>query len=122
WDDLSTFDGRRWRGVVDLVTGGYPCQPFSVAGKRLGENDPRHLWPHVRRIVAEVEPAFAFFENVPGHLSLGFEQVHDDLAGLGYCVAAGLFRAEELGAPHRRERLFILAHRDGAGFEGLRGL
>lgn len=112
WSDIKSFDGKPWRGKVDIITGGYPCQPFSVAGKKLGEKDPRHLWPHVRRIVSEIEPMLCFFENVGGHLQLGFEQVHDDLQGLGYKVKAGLFTAEEVGAPHRRERLFILAYRN----------
>ena len=62
WDDVATFDGRPWRGAVDIVTAGYPCQPFSVAGKRRGADDPRHLWPHVARIVGEVEPPFVFLE------------------------------------------------------------
>lgn len=112
WSDLKTFDGKPWRGVVDLVTGGYPCQPFSLAGARKGADDPRHLWPDVKRIVEEVAPQLCFFENVAGHLSLGFEDVVRDLEEMGYRVAAGLFTAEEVGAPHRRERLFILAHAD----------
>lgn len=115
WDDLKTFDGRPWRGVVDLVSGGYPCQPFSLAGARKGSDDPRHLWPDVRRIVGEVGPRLCFFENVSGHLSLGFEEVVADLEGMDYRVAAGLFTAEEVGAPHRRERLFIMAHSDRSG-------
>ena len=109
WTDIRTFDGKPWRGVVDCVVGGYPCQPFSFAGKRAGENDERHLWPDIARIVAEVEPAFCFFENVSGHLSLGFGAVAADLEQMGYEVAAGLFTAAEVGASHRRERLFILA-------------
>lgn len=109
WSDLRTFDGRPWRGVVDILSAGYPCQPFSLAGKRRGSDDPRHLWPHVRRVVGEVEPAICFFENVSGHLSLGFDQVAADLKGMGYTVAAGLFTAAEVGASHKRERLFILA-------------
>lgn len=112
WTNLKTFDGRPWRGVVDCLTAGYPCQPFSCAGGRRGSDDPRHLWPHVRRIVGEVEPRFCFFENVGGHLSLGAEEVFGDLQRLGYRVAAGLFTAEEVGATHRRERLFILAVAD----------
>lgn len=115
WDDVATFDGRPWRGLVDIIHGGYPCQPFSIAGRKLGDKDPRHLWPHVARIVREVEPALCFFENVGGHLRLGFEQVHDDLRSMGYRVKAGLFTAEEIGAPHKRERLFIMAYRDGDG-------
>lgn len=120
WDDARTFDGRPWRPVVDIVSGGYPCQGESVAGKRGGKHDPRWLWPSFRRIVGEVEPEWCFFENVPGHLSLGFEAVADDLRAMGYAVAAGLFTAEEVGATHRRERVFILAHADRFGSEPLR--
>jgi len=108
WDDLKTFDGKPWRGRVDCITGGYPCQPFSVAGSRRGAEDPRHLWPDIKRITEEVVPEIVFFENVSGHLSLGFEEVILDLEGLGYRIAAGLFTAAEVGAPHERKRLFIL--------------
>ena len=112
WDNVKTFDGCPWRGKVDCVIGGYPCQPFSVAGKRRGTEDPRHLWPHVARIVREVRPALCFFENVPNHLNLGFQSVCEDLWGMGYGVEAGVFSAAEIGAPHLRKRLFIMAHRD----------
>jgi len=112
WDDVATFDGGPWRGAVDIVTAGYPCQPFSVAGKRRGADDPRHLWPHVARIVGETEPPFVFLENVAHHLRLGFPEVAGGLVGMGYRLAAGLFTAAEVGAPHKRERLFILAHRE----------
>ena len=113
WDDVKTFNGKAWRGVVDIIHGGYPCQPFSVAGKKLGDKDPRHLWPHIARIVREIKPPICFFENVGGHLRLGFEQVHDDLRSMGYRVKAGLFTASEVGATHKRERLFILAYCEG---------
>jgi len=112
WTDLRSFDGKPWRGVVDCITAGYPCQPFSVAGKQKGKDDPRHLWPDVYRIVREIRPRLCFFENVPGHLRLGFEQVHDDLRELGYSVKAGLFSAAEVGSTHKRELLFILAYRE----------
>ncbi|NEX47148.1 DNA cytosine methyltransferase [Pseudotabrizicola algicola] len=112
WDDVATFNGRPWRGAVDIVTAGYPCQPFSVAGKRRGTDDPRHLWPHVARIISEVEPPFVFLENVAHHLRLGFPEVASGLVGMGYRLAAGLFTAAEVGAPHKRERLFILAIRE----------
>ena len=115
WSDVATFDGKPWRGLVDVIHGGYPCQPFSVAGRRLGDKDPRHLWPYISRIVGEIAPALCFFENVSGHLRLGFEQVHDDLCRLGYSVKTGLFTAEEVGASHKRERLFILAYRPCLG-------
>ncbi|MXO00845.1 DNA cytosine methyltransferase [Shinella zoogloeoides] len=113
WDDVGTFDGRPWRGAVDIVTAGYPCQPFSVAGKRRGADDPRHLWPHVARVIGEVRPPFVFLENVAHHLRLGFPEVAAGLVGMGYRLAAGLFTAAEVGAPHKRERLFILAIREG---------
>jgi DNA (cytosine-5)-methyltransferase 1 len=109
YSDVRTFDGKPWRGLVHCITAGYPCQPFSLAGKRQGTDDPRHLWPHIARIIREVQPQRCFFENVVGHLSLGFETVVNDLQAMGYRVAAGLFTAEEVGSSHQRERLFILA-------------
>ncbi|MBD8554877.1 DNA cytosine methyltransferase [Rhizobium sp. CFBP 8762] len=112
WDDVTTFDGRPWRGKVHILTGGYPCQPFSFAGKRLGQDDPRHLWPHIARIIAELEPEWCFFENVEGHMSLGADAVFADLARLGFSIKAGLFSAAEVGASHQRRRLFIVAHAD----------
>jgi DNA (cytosine-5)-methyltransferase 1 len=120
WDDVATFDGRPWRGVVDCITAGYPCQPFSTAGKRGGENDERHLWPHIRRIVGEVSPELVILENVPGHVTLGFDVVRSELQRMGYRVAAGLFSAAEVGAPHERLRLFVVAHRSAGGFTELR--
>jgi len=113
WDDLRTFDGRPWRGIVDIVTAGYPCQPFSLAGKQRGERDPRYLWPDVKRVIGEVKPALVFCENVSAHLSNGFDIVARDMEALGYRVAAGVFTAWAVGAPHQRERLFWLAHTDG---------
>lgn len=113
WSDVKTFDPEPWRGCVDIITAGYPCQPFSIAGAKRAEKDPRHLWPYIRDIVECIAPKVCFFENVSHHLRLGFEQVHDDLRSMGYRVKAGLFTAEEVGAPHKRERLFILAYREG---------
>ncbi len=110
WTDVKTFDGQSFRNRVDIITGGYPCQSFSVAGKRLGAKDPRHLWPYIARIVQAVRPVWCFFENVSGHLTLGFPEVYRSLRDMGYKIEAGLFSAAECGAPHRRERLFILAH------------
>lgn len=109
WDDLATFDGTLWRGAVDVVAAGYPCQPFSTAGKQLGTADPRHLWPHVARIVRDVRPEWLFLENVVGHVDLGFDVVARELAGMGARIEAGLFSAYEVGAPHWRRRLFVLA-------------
>lgn len=109
WSDLATFDGREWRGVVDCVVAGYPCQPFSRAGKRTGASDPRHLWPHVARIIRECGPRVVVLENVVGHLSLGFHEVCEELRDMGLVPAAGLFSASEVGACHERLRLFVLA-------------
>jgi DNA (cytosine-5)-methyltransferase 1 len=112
WDDVTSFDGRPWRGRVHLVSGGYPCQPFSFCGKRAGESDARHLWPHFARIIGEVRPQRCFFENVEGHVNLGSSRVFSDLAGLGYRVKAGLFSALETGASQIRRRLYIMADAD----------
>ncbi|MGJ8610742.1 MAG: DNA cytosine methyltransferase [Octadecabacter sp.] len=112
WDDLKSFDGRPWRDRVHIITAGYPCQPFTYSGHRKGEDDPRHLWPDVARIVSEARPEWCFFENVPGHLSLGFHDVCADLQDMGYRVAACVVSAAEVGGSHLRERMFILAHAD----------
>jgi DNA (cytosine-5)-methyltransferase 1 len=110
WTDLTTFDGRPWRGVVDCVVGGYPCQPFSAMGKLMSTEDPRHLWPNVARIVRECEPEWVFFENVANHLNEGFDIVSGDLREMGFKVEAGLFGSDEVGDTHHRRRLFILGH------------
>lgn len=112
WDDLKSFDGTAWRGRVHILSAGYPCQPFSVAGKRRGKADPRHLWPDVARIIDEADPAVVFLENVEGHIDLGFAEVAGELRRMGYHAKAGLFTAREAGASHRRRRLFIMAHAD----------
>ena len=108
WDDVTTFDPMPWCGLVDILTAGYPCQPFSNAGKRQGENDPRHLWPFIFRHIRALMPPFVFCENVAAHLTRGFDAVRGNLERIGYKVAAGIFSAAEVGAPHLRERLFIL--------------
>lgn len=112
WDDIATFDAKPWRGIVDIVSGGIPCQPWSCAGKRQGNKDPRHLWPHAARIISECRPAFVFLENVQGMVSLGLRPMCADLRRLGYAVSAGIFSAAEVGAPHVRKRLFVLAMAD----------
>ena len=115
WTNIKSFPCERFRGMVDLLVAGYPCQPFSSAGKRKGEEDPRHLWPFIERAISDVRPNWVFCENVAGHLTLGFKDVCHDLDELGYEVAAGLFTAREVGLPHKRQRLFILAHDKSAG-------
>ena len=108
WPDLKTFPAERFRGCFDIILAGYPCQPFSVAGKRQGTDDPRHLWPYIERIIEAIRPVRCIFENVPGHLTIGFPEVYASLRNMGYSVEAGLFTAAEVGAPHKRQRLFIM--------------
>ena len=121
WTDIKTFDGKPFRDRVHIITGGYPCQPFSVAGQRKGTNDPRHLWPYIERIIQAVRPVWCFFENVGGHLTIGFPEVYQSLRNLGYSVEAELFTAAEVGAPHKRERLFILANSEQRRRRGTHG-
>ncbi|MHC4712987.1 MAG: DNA cytosine methyltransferase [Planctomycetota bacterium] len=121
WPDLRTFPAERFRGCFDFVTAGYPCQGESIAGKQLSDKDPRWLWPHIRRIIAAVEPVWFFGENVANHVNLGYPTVYGSLRDMGYAVEAGLFTAAECGAPHRRQRLFILAEHAGRGRGELRG-
>jgi DNA (cytosine-5)-methyltransferase 1 len=110
WDDVRTFDARPWRGVVDCVAAGFPCQPHSCAGKRLGTSDDRWLWPAVERVVRECAPAVVFLENVPGLVSSGLADVLSDLALLGFDAEWDLFSAAGVGTSHRRRRLFVLAY------------
>lgn len=105
---MRTFDGGPWRGRVHCIVAGYPCQPFSVAGRKKGRRDKRHLWSHVARIVREVAPDLVFLENVNNHFRLGFPEVRRDLRSMGYEVAAGEWSAAEVGAAHLRKRLFAL--------------
>lgn len=115
WDDLTTFDGKPWRGRVDLITAGFPCQPFSLAGQQRGIDDDRWLWPAIASIVADVEPEFVLLENVPQLVRLGLPHVLHDLADLGFDAEWGLLSAAAVGAPHRRERIWIVAHAERSG-------
>jgi DNA (cytosine-5)-methyltransferase 1 len=100
WDDVAP---------IDILTAGYPCQPFSLAGKRQGANDGRHLWPAIADAIRTLRPRIVCLENVRGHLSLGFDAVLSDLAALGFDAEWAIVPASAVGAPHRRERLYILA-------------
>jgi site-specific DNA-cytosine methylase len=115
YTDLKTFPAHLFRDRVDLITGGYPCQPFSAAGQRKGADDPRHLWPFIRRHIDSIRPLRCFFENVEGHISLGLREVIDDLEGAGYSATWGIFSAAEVGAPHQRKRVYIMANSISAG-------
>ena len=109
YGDLTQVD---WSTVepIDILTAGYPCQPFSHAGERKGTNDKRHIWPHIKRAISELRPSYVVLENVRGHLTLGFDTVLGDLTQIGYDAKWSLISAAEVGAPHKRERLFVVAY------------
>lgn len=108
--DVRTFTAESFRGSIDILTGGYPCQPFSSAGKRKGAADDRHLWPQVLRIIQECRPRWIVCENVAGHITMGLDAVLYDLESEGYPCRPIVIPACATGAPHRRDRVWIIAH------------
>jgi DNA (cytosine-5)-methyltransferase 1 len=120
WPEVPRHDDVRtcvewWggRAVPDLVCGGFPCQPVSQAGRQLARQDPRWLWPLMADVLGRLAPPWVIVENVPGLLRLGLADVLGDIAGLGYRARAGWISACEVGAPHARKRMFVLAHAEG---------
>jgi len=123
--DLKQFPFRELRGKTTILSAGFPCQPFSSAGKRQATEDPRHLWPWIANGVSAMRPRYCFFENVPGIISAKtadgesvLKYVLRDLEQRGYRCTFGIFSAEEVGAPHQRKRVFILAYRKCEGSQG----
>lgn len=111
WDDITTFDGKPWRGKVDIVCGGFPCQDISAAGKGAGINGERSgLWREMARIIGEVRPAYVLVENSPMLVVRGLSRVIGDLTALGYDCRWGVVGAVDAGAPHKRDRIWIVAH------------
>jgi DNA (cytosine-5)-methyltransferase 1 len=111
WDDVQTFDGTRWRGIVDVVSGGFPCQDISVAGKGDGLDGERSgMWREMARIVGEVRPRYVFVENSPMLTTRGLGTVLRDLAKLGYDAEWGVLGADDVGANHHRKRIWLLAY------------
>ena len=115
YPDLHRFPWARYRGCVDIISGGFPCQPFSTAGSRKATEDPRHLWPVIKAGVALLRPSVVFFENVDGIVSAKSPGYHSvlhhvlsDLESLGFRATAGCYTAAEVGAPHLRKRWFII--------------
>ena len=110
WDDVQTFDGKPWRGIVDVVSGGFPCQAYSTAAA--GRNTADDLWPEMRRIVADVAPRYVFAENVS---RVAIDQAANDCESMGYKTKAISLSAKDLGADHIRERFWLLAYSDNDG-------
>lgn len=123
YEDVKAVDFTIYRGHVDVLTGGFPCQPFSLAGKRRGTEDNRYLWGEMLRAIKEIEPRWVVGENVLGIVSwsdgMVFEQVQSDLEDAGYEVQPYIIPACAVDAPHRRDRVWFVAHRRDAGVEGL---
>ena len=114
WTNSTTFDGSPWIGKVDWIIGGFPCQPWSVAGKREGKEDERWLWDDIKQIAMSVQPTGFFLENVSGLITgHGIDSILGDLSEMGFDAEWGSVKAGDIGAPHRRERVFILAARRG---------
>ncbi|OAZ43380.1 DNA cytosine methyltransferase [Paenibacillus polymyxa] len=126
YDDVCTLTADRLRedGIlgdnrtIDIISAGYPCQPFSHAGKRRGEEDDRHLWPEVARLLSEIRPRWFLGENVAGHITLGLDVVLSDLEGIGYTTQTFVIPSAAVNAPHRRDRVFIVAHTERSGRSG----
>ena len=121
YEDITKTDFTIHRGGIDVLTGGFPCQPYSVAGKRLGKEDERHLWPEMLRAIREIEPRFVVGENVRGLVNwnggLVFDEVQADLEDAGYEVIPFILPACAVGAPHRRDRVWFIAYRKDARYE-----
>jgi DNA (cytosine-5)-methyltransferase 1 len=117
--DITKSDFTKYANKIDVLTGGFPCQPYSTAGKRLGKEDERHLWPHMLRTIQEVKPRWVVGENVRGLISwnggLVFEEVQTDLEANGYEVQSFLLPACGVNAPHRRDRIWFIAHSNHKG-------
>jgi len=115
WDDVQTFDGYPWRGIVDVVSGGFPCQDISAAGKGAGIDGERSgMWGEMARIICEVRPKFVFVENSPMLTSRGLGRVLGDLASMGFDARWGVLGAADIGAPHQRDRIWIVAKWGGS--------
>lgn len=119
WDDVRTFDGRPWRGIVDVISGGFPCQDISSAGRGAGiEGERSGLWREMARIIGEVRPRFAFVENSPLLMGRGAAVVIGDLAAMGYDAHWCCLAASDVGAPHKRDRFWLVADSESIHAQG----
>lgn len=116
YEDITQTDFSAWRNRIDVLTGGFPCQPYSHLGKRRGKDDERHLWPSMLRAIREIQPRYVVGENVPGiitwHEGLVFDEVHADLEAENYSTVAFVLPAAAVNAPHRRERVWFISSKD----------
>jgi len=121
YGDIKDFDATAYAGRIDILTGGFPCQPYSAAGRKLGKDDDRHLWPEMLRVIRECSPRYVVGENVRGLVSwnggLVFEEVCADLEALGYSVQPCLLGAASVNAPHKRMRVWFIAHAERVRLE-----
>jgi len=117
YEDVRALDGRAYRGSVDVVCGGFPCQPFSVAGLKQGKADDRHLWPEMLRIISECRPRWVIGENVSGFINMALDDVSSDLENEGYEVRTFVLPACSVDARHRRDRVWVLANTDDIRLE-----
>ena len=119
-EDIRDLDGKDYKGSIDVVCGGFPCQPFSVAGKQLGKADDRHLWPEMLRVIKESAPAWVIGENVSGFVGMALDDVCSDLEGEGYRVQSFIIPACAVEAHHRRDRCWVVAYSEGERVQRLR--
>ena len=121
-ENIEDLDGQQYRGTVELVCGGFPCQPYSVASRgRLGAEDDRALWPEMLRVIQEVEPVWVICENVPGIINMELDNVLSDLESEGHSCQSFIIPACAVDAPHRRDRVWVVAHSISKGLERLAG-
>ena len=113
--DIRRLDGKDYKGRAEIICGGFPCQPFSQAGKRRGTEDDRHLWPEMLRIISEVRPTWVIGENVIGIVKMELDSILSDLEGEGYQTRAFIIPACSIDAPHKRDRVWIIAHANSEG-------
>lgn len=115
YEDIKEFDGTKYRGSIDIISGGFPCQPFSVAGNQKSKDDDRYLWPEMLRIIREIKPRWIVGENVPGIIKLALDDVLASLEAEGYTCWTFVIPACAVGAWHRRDRVWIVSHRNEIG-------
>ena len=119
YGDIKEFDGTKYRGLIDIITGGFPCQPFSVAGKQKGKADDRHLWPEMLRVIREIQPTWIIGENVPGIIRMELENICIALESENYQVQPFIIPSASIGSWDKRDRIWIIANYKKSGIRGL---